>query len=421
MTCSIRNRFILGISILLLPLLLLSSVGYFYFKQSLTTLHTSISQVLENSLPINQLQDDIQKIHLQMANRSLSKIETPKIIHQTKSIDQHLLTFLHRYPEGSELYEMYQSALHEWQLTQHAIYTQLQRSTVKHNNASISDNYLSPLLNTLYLLNNIENQQQQRISQYYQSSETLHITVQMLIAAIFIFGLITTISISIVLTRSILIPLKQFDQWAIHFAQTKQPETIHIKSYIEFERLANTFNTMANALQEKQEKLEKLSLRDELTDLYNRRSLQLRLEEEFIRFERYQQRFALMIVDIDHFTSINDSYGRVAGDQALVEIAQLLKAQIRPIDYIARYDSEKFALLLPEINLQGAQALAERIRVHISDTTFHLDNHQIGITVSIGYALLGENVESINALLTQADKALILAKEKGRNKTCYIE
>lgn len=165
-------------------------------------------------------------------------------------------------------------------------------------------------------------------------------------------------------------------------------------------------------------KLEEVSVRDELTALYNHRFLQEKIAEEFSRASRYHHSLSCLMVDIDHFRTINDAYGHLVGDGVLRELAQFFTSFVRQADAVARYGGEEFVILLPHVGYEGSHLLAERLRKKIMETTFCEDSvHPLRVSVSIGVASYPEDpVDRKDTLLFYADRALYRAKGAGRNR-----
>ena len=122
------------------------------------------------------------------------------------------------------------------------------------------------------------------------------------------------------------------------------------------------------------------------------------------------------MLDIDHFKLINDIYGHAAGDQAIAEVANRLRASIRNIDILGRYGGEEFVLLLPETELPGAVLLAERLRQVIGASPIATVSGLVRLTVSVGVATSNAEVADVNNLINQADAQLYSAKKAGRNR-----
>jgi len=175
--------------------------------------------------------------------------------------------------------------------------------------------------------------------------------------------------------------------------------------------------SMAAELVRANEQLEKLSITDGLTELYNHRYLVQMLESEFTRSLRYNRDLALLMIDIDHFKQVNDNYGHPCGDLILQEMASLLQNQVRSTDLVARYGGEEITILLPELGRSQALEVAEKLRREIESFSFMCEGKSVKVTVSIGVAARRENhIKSWKQLLNAADQALYLAKKSGRNK-----
>lgn len=164
------------------------------------------------------------------------------------------------------------------------------------------------------------------------------------------------------------------------------------------------------------DQLQKLAANDPLTGVLNRRFGLLRLQEEFSRAIRTSQPLALLIIDIDHFKNVNDTYGHLVGDKVLVQMTQTAKSALREGDIFLRYGGEEFAVVLPGASPTDAQKIAERIRRYIEEASFTYNVQTIKITVSIGgTSFPSNNLDSFQQLLEVADKNLYQAKENGRN------
>jgi diguanylate cyclase (GGDEF)-like protein len=163
--------------------------------------------------------------------------------------------------------------------------------------------------------------------------------------------------------------------------------------------------------------LEQLATTDPLTGLLNRRSFQAACLREFERFRRQGSPLSLMLLDIDHFKSINDRFGHDVGDQALTALASTCLAKLRRTDVMARLGGEEFVILTPGSKPDDAMLLAERLRVSVAQMTTGRD--QISFTVSIGLAEAHARDPSIEDVLVRADQALYQAKNEGRNRVIF--
>jgi len=162
--------------------------------------------------------------------------------------------------------------------------------------------------------------------------------------------------------------------------------------------------------------LEAASRTDGLTKIYNRHHWEQRLNEEFLRAERYGDEMALIMFDLDHFKSINDNYGHLAGDEVLRRVSTLFKEQLRATDIPGRYGGEEFGLILPATDLAGAELVAERIRKAVDDEEIYHNNQLLPVAVSLGITIFSPEQRSYEALIGEADSALYYSKENGRNR-----
>jgi diguanylate cyclase (GGDEF)-like protein len=165
-------------------------------------------------------------------------------------------------------------------------------------------------------------------------------------------------------------------------------------------------------LQDVNSKLTELAALDGLTQLRNRRAFQERLEDETRRWRRHGNDVSLVLLDIDHFKSYNDTYGHPKGDEVLRAVGRLLRRSIRAADFAARYGGEEFAIILPNTNAAGSMHVAETLRRAIEGATWE-DRE---ITASIGVATMSEEISTPEELVDAADRALYRSKQAGRNR-----
>jgi two-component system, cell cycle response regulator len=203
----------------------------------------------------------------------------------------------------------------------------------------------------------------------------------------------------------------RFDAAAVEFAETV------IKSAVSAVQRAHLLETTRadNA------RLEVLAQTDPLTELLNRRALAVRLAIEMERVRRYSSPLTLLMIDLDHFKKVNDTYGHLVGDDVLQQVALLLRRAVRSVDVVARYGGEEFVVALPETAEVGAVAFADRIRQKIESHPFPGGGPipPPRLTASIGVATYpAAHVETVEDLFACADAALYRAKQKGRNRVC---
>ncbi|MEO0989947.1 MAG: sensor domain-containing diguanylate cyclase [Pseudomonadota bacterium] len=168
-------------------------------------------------------------------------------------------------------------------------------------------------------------------------------------------------------------------------------------------------------LHEQLQTLSDLSVRDPLTKAYNRRFFQQYAGKAWERWQAANTGFSLAVVDLDHFKSINDTYGHEFGDDVLCGVADTMRRASRADDVVVRMGGEEFCLVFPETCLKSASELAEEIRQSIQKTVFWHDGTQVPVTASIGVAATNPHQDSVRALTMMADEALYRAKRNGRN------
>lgn len=197
--------------------------------------------------------------------------------------------------------------------------------------------------------------------------------------------------------------LLEHDDSSNHFLVPTEPSTVFLQGIID--------------------KLCELSLKDPLTGLANRRHFHHVLNREIDVVARSGDHALLLMLDIDHFKKVNDTYGHLAGDQVLQAVAQCLATCVRPMDTVARYGGEEFAVILPGCQVTFGKIVAERIRETIASLTIAAAPLvSIQVTVSIGGAYAPEWVRSTTTLWTdRADTLLYRAKSEGRNRVCMDE
>lgn len=165
-------------------------------------------------------------------------------------------------------------------------------------------------------------------------------------------------------------------------------------------------------------RLEALATNDPLTGLFNRRKFQELFERELGFAKRYQQPIGILFMDIDNFKSVNDEFGHTIGDKLLKTISEVISAEIREVDVVARWGGEEFSILLHNTNIDDAYQAAERIRHAVEKIQIDTGHTKIYRTISIGVASSSANQVTMESILKQADQALLKAKRSGKNKTC---
>jgi len=166
-------------------------------------------------------------------------------------------------------------------------------------------------------------------------------------------------------------------------------------------------------------RLEQESTLDFLTGLNNVRQFDNALNEAFLNVKNKNERLSILIIDIDFFKKVNDTYGHLAGDSVLQQLGIVLSSSCRSFDIVSRIGGEEFSVILPDCPMEQAIEVAERLRLAVEMNKFIISNEtKINITISIGTATYPDNVNNLENLINTADTALYSAKRSGRNKVC---
>ncbi|WP_292980016.1 diguanylate cyclase [Nitrosomonas sp.] len=242
-------------------------------------------------------------------------------------------------------------------------------------------------------------------------------------------------SVALYMGHSIVAPLNRLISAVKEVVEGNLDIYLPVKRRDEVGQLTAIFNQMTDALrnkraeitaanqamQQQNQLLQKLSITDGLTGLYNRAKLNTILVEQLARFKRNDRAFCLLMIDVDYFKNINDQLGHIMGDKILVTVASVLQKSIRTVDYAARYGGDEFMAILIETHSSAAIRTAERIRSEVSAACRAFEEHPVEITLSIGIAQSHPDDTTPGDLIARADVALYEAKRLGRNRVHCID
>ena len=168
------------------------------------------------------------------------------------------------------------------------------------------------------------------------------------------------------------------------------------------------------------EEVHKMAVTDDLTGIYNRRYFFELAEREFNQARRYELPLSAMIIDIDHFKKVNDTYGHIVGDQVLRNTANVLQMNLREQDTLGRYGGEEFSVIMPVTDEKAAHKLARRLRKEVSESMVDTEAGPVSVNISLGISQLKEDMPTLLSLIHQADKAMYIAKSTGGNSVGRI-
>jgi two-component system, cell cycle response regulator len=209
---------------------------------------------------------------------------------------------------------------------------------------------------------------------------------------------------------------ESFDSGAVDFINKPINEIelfVRIKNVLRIKSAETELKLALKQLSENNKKLEQLSITDSLTGLFNRKYLVEKLIDQIAYTQRYGHPLSIVMIDLDHFKNVNDTYGHSAGDEALVKAAGIFKNGIRTSDTAGRYGGEEFLIITPSTSYVNCYALVEKILKQVKNLTFTFDNNY-KLTFSAGITQL--NNESIDELLLKVDQLMYKAKENGRDR-----
>lgn len=217
--------------------------------------------------------------------------------------------------------------------------------------------------------------------------------------------------------------LQAFDIGAVDYITKpfNRPELLaRVNTHLQLKHTTDRLRQTTQELREALASVERLARVDALTNVLNRRSLLEVIHQELNRSRRYVLPFSLLMLDLDRFKQVNDTYGHAAGDRALCATVERIQQIIRTVDSIGRYGGEEFVVVLPQTPLKKAVDAAERIRFAIAKKPICTDTGSFSLTASLGITTYSPQDKEVDELLKRADKALYQAKTNGRNTCCVV-
>lgn len=402
---------------MLLPLMILAASGYYIYLSTIDSFDAVLDDVFLQVLPSGELRELLFQVSVPVTNHLLSsnREEREKYEELKQQIDMLFKGLLGANYEESDFAnkENLIRSREEW----NAAIVQADKLVLTRNN--ISDVEATQSLNQFEkhlrvsserLVMFQQNTNQTIITKHNKVEQQLeHIQFFIVVGSI-MAAILVSVLIAYFFIRNVVTPLKVIEMGAEKFGEGNFRYRLDIRSRNELGKLATTFNSMAD-------KLEEIATRDSLTGLLNKKETLRILDTELKRAQRQAANVSVMMLDLDYFKIINDTYGHQAGDSVLVTAAKLIENHVRGIDYVGRYGGEEMLVVLPATTENESLETAERIRHSLASTPIAVNEiEHVNLTVSIGIAIFPTDAKEQRYLLAHADRALYQAKEAGRNQ-----
>lgn len=419
---TVKTRLAIALGGMMLPLFILAGGALFYFEKGIIAFEKIEDQALEDLFPLADLESLIvessQPVKDYM-NYGNNEART-RFIYNSQKIDRIFVELLNSASTLPEKNILLRASQRQWQESLAIGQTIFAYDEPATNPRALqaAEQFYDRNLQVRTSLNKLYHQLTHfQINENLAQAEQAKQQVRSIVAIAFLLGVGMAILTGTVVVRSIVRPLSILEKGVAQLGDGDFSNRIILENQDELGQLAAAFNLMLEKLEQSQTALKNLATLDELTKLYNRREFNKQLKNELERSKRYGHCCSLVLVDIDYFKKLNDTYGHQAGDLALRSIATLLKQEFRALDLVARYGGEEFVIILPETSGSSAYKVAERFRQVISTYDVFINEEQtINLTVSGGVATFPIDGDTQEALIYAADQALYAAKRSGRNQ-----
>ena len=414
---SLRQQIMLAAFSMLLPLIILASSGYYIYLGTVDSFDAVLDDVFLQVLPAGELREYLFQASVSVTNHLISsnQEEREKYEELKTQIDMLYKDLLDaNYDEfGFANKKILVQSLHEWNAAVvHADNLVLSRDDLSEEEATQLFNKFDEHLGmaTGKLVTFQQSTNQAIISKHSKVEQQLEYIQFFIVLSSIVAAVLASVLIAYFFIRNVVVPLKVIETGAEKFGEGDFHHRLDIASRNELGKLAMTFNSMAD-------KLEEIATRDSLTGLLNKKEILRILDAEINRARRHVASVSVMMLDLDYFKAINDTYGHQVGDMVLMSAARLIEKYVRGIDYIGRYGGEEILIVLPATSETESVEIAERIRRSLASTPIAVNEAQhINLTVSIGVAIFPADGETEGTLLSCADQALYQAKGAGRNQ-----
>jgi len=422
---SLKSRLLVGMVIMLLPLMAVLLVSMLAFNEVLSTLEEVAEESIEEIGPVADLEDLLEDLEVQLHAafehpERFDAVAFDELIPLVERTYQRTLElpFAQKTEQGAvaRSWANWNRIAANWTTTAPSLAVQRLNGVQRAQSAG----YLSEAIVTLERMRSVslaEIEADRTQERHWRQNLNLFLPL------VLSFGTIIAVLIGIGLAKSILTPVRELEAAARHLADGQLSHRVSALARDELGDLARAFNLMAQRLEQNHQTLENLSSIDYLTGVANVREFYRLFHEETRRAQRYGHEYSLLIIDIDYFKKVNDSYGHQVGDLVLQDFGGRLLELVRTSDHVARIGGDEFAVILTETSAEAAWELGGRIHQFFNRYQVKhpgLEGRQIVLSVSIGLASYPGDARKANDLFSAADQALYSAKHEGRNRICRV-
>lgn len=417
---SLRNRLLIGIGAMLVPLVGLGVGAFVCLESAVKAFEETAKEVDKEMFPLTRLQTLVVQASIPVDNYLLygNTNERDRFNRLSNEIDSIFTdTLEYGFLDRRQEQVLVRSAYKEWQSARRLGETIFARPDSLRNRrlAQYMERVDAHTDLSVDLLNKAYKVAHEEIADDLAQARAIKWRGLLIVAIVFGLGLCAVLAISLILARSILLPLRVLADGVGRFGEGELDYRIILTSRDELGELALMFNLMASKLQHNQSALKQLASVDTLTGLPNRALFMDRLKQAVLRAKTCEECvFAVLFVDLDRFKLVNDSLGHLVGDELLIATARRLARCLRDEDTIARLGGDEFALLLNNItDVSMAAEVAERIKQKLAKP-FELRGHKVFVSASVGVVIGNKASDCLDDLLRNADLAMYRAKALGK-------